>query len=279
MQAEIDGFIAENINVSQFIKLVKKHTDFEELTTPILNEFIERVIVHEGIGKGNERVQKIEIHFNFIGEFITPADFITSHDIEEERRQAEVQAEKAKRKQKSLKAIAEKSKQKNRDFTARKKAGLLTPDEVKADKERRAKINEQYRKNRAKRKAEEPPKPPKPLSKHAILKRHYAGLPLTDEQYAVYRAWQDKKTAQARARRHRLKAEQPPKPPRILQKDVVEKYKAGIKLTAEESKVYNRYSEKEKARNKRNNEKRVYNHEKQREYMRMYRQKKAKKTA
>jgi hypothetical protein len=71
----------------------------------------------------------------------------------------------------------------------------------------------------------------------------------------------------------------PPKPPRILQKDVVEKYKAGIELTAEESEVYNRYDEKTKARNKRNNDKRVHNPEKQREYMREYRQKKAKKTA
>jgi hypothetical protein len=43
--------------------------------------------------------------------------------------------------------------------------------------------------------------------------------------------------------------------------------------------VYNRYDEKTKARNKRNNDKRVHNSEKQREYMREYRQKKAKKTA
>jgi len=248
LQTELDGFISENINVDKFIKLVKKHTDFAELTTPLLNEFVERVVVHEGIGKGKERVQKIEIHFNFIGEFITPADFITPYEIEEERRQAEEQAEKAKRKQKSLKITSEKSRQKQRDFTARKKAGLLTPDEIEFDKKRRAKINEHNRAEYAKRKAAEPPKPPKPLSRNAILKRHYAGLPLTDEEFAVYRTWQDKKTEQARARRHRIKAEQPPKPPREkkpTKKEIISaivvKVKADITLTPEEQEIYQAY--------------------------------------
>jgi len=114
MQAEIDGFIAENINVDKFIKLVKRHTDFEELTTPILNEFIERVIVHEGIGKGNERVQKIEIHFNFIGEFVTPADFVTPYEIEEQKQQAKEQVEKQKR----LKKITQSNRRKEQAETA-----------------------------------------------------------------------------------------------------------------------------------------------------------------
>ena len=43
--------------------------------------------------------------------------------------------------------------------------------------------------------------------KNEIIKRKYAGLPLTDEEYAIYRAWQEKKPEQARERRHRLKAE------------------------------------------------------------------------
>ncbi len=34
----------------QFIQLVKCYTDFSELTTSMLNEFIEKVIVHEGEG-------------------------------------------------------------------------------------------------------------------------------------------------------------------------------------------------------------------------------------
>jgi hypothetical protein len=45
-----------------------------------------------------------------------------------------------------------------------------------------------------KRKAAEPPKPHKPLSQNEIIKRKYAGLPLNDEEYAIYRAWQGKKT-------------------------------------------------------------------------------------
>jgi len=276
MQAELDGIATENINVDKFIKLVKKHTDFAELTTPQLNEFVEKIIVHEGVGKGKERVQKIEIHFNFIGEFVTPADFVTPYEIEEQKRQAKEQAEHNKDLAKRRKATAEKSKQKQRDFTARKRAGQLTPEEVKTDEERRAKQNEY---NKAYWKKKQAEKPPKPLTKNQIIKRHYEGLPLTDEEHAVYRKWQDKKNEQARERLIKKKAEMPPKPQRILQKDVVEKYKAGIELTAEESEVYNRYDEKTKERNKRNNDKRISNPEKQREYMREYRQKKAKKTA
>jgi hypothetical protein len=106
---------------------------------------------------------------------------------------------------------------------------------------------------------------------------------LTDEEFAVYRAWQDKKTEQAKARRHRIKAETPPKPPRILQKDVVDKFKAGGTLTAEEQEVYNHYIERTKTANKRNNDKKQNNpdfKESQREYNREYKlKKKAEKSA
>jgi len=202
MQIELDVFNAENINVDKFIKLVKKHTDFTELTTTLLNEFVEKIIIHEGSGKGNERTQKIAIHFNFIGEFLTPADFVTPYEIEEQKQQEKERAEHEKDLAKRRKATAEKSKQKQRDFTARKKAGKLTPEEVKADEERRAKRNEYNREHWKKRQAE---KPPKPLSQHAIIKRHYEGLPLTDEEYAIYRAWQDKRTAQNKEWRYKQK--------------------------------------------------------------------------
>ena len=48
---------------------MKRYTDFSELTTPMLNEFIEKVIVHEGEGRGNDRRQRIDIYLNFIGAF------------------------------------------------------------------------------------------------------------------------------------------------------------------------------------------------------------------
>jgi hypothetical protein len=49
---------------------VKRYETFSELTVPMLNEFVERIIVHERDRKGAiDSSQRVEIHFNFIGEF------------------------------------------------------------------------------------------------------------------------------------------------------------------------------------------------------------------
>ena len=51
-QRQIESWNADKLKTDQFIQLVKRYTDFSELTTPMLNEFIEKVIVHEGEGRG-----------------------------------------------------------------------------------------------------------------------------------------------------------------------------------------------------------------------------------
>ena len=52
----------------------------------MLNEFIEKVMVYEGKGRGNDRRQRIDIHMNFIGAFEVPAEIITPMELEEQRR-------------------------------------------------------------------------------------------------------------------------------------------------------------------------------------------------
>ena len=44
----------------------------DELTAPMLNEFIEKVVVHEADKSTGERRQKVDIYFNFIGCFVPP---------------------------------------------------------------------------------------------------------------------------------------------------------------------------------------------------------------
>lgn len=39
-------FEKDTANVEQFLELAKKYTDFTELTTVMINEFIEKIIVH-----------------------------------------------------------------------------------------------------------------------------------------------------------------------------------------------------------------------------------------
>jgi len=80
-------------DMESFITLAKKYADFEELTPLMVSEFIDKIIVHESNGiRGFGRKQKIEIYFNFIGQFIPP---IPEEEIREEaEKQAAIQAEK-----------------------------------------------------------------------------------------------------------------------------------------------------------------------------------------
>ena len=81
-QRQIENWNADKLKTDQFIQLVKRYTDFSELTTPMLNEFIEKVIVHEGEGRGNDRRQRIDIYLNFIGAFEVPAHIVTPAEVE-----------------------------------------------------------------------------------------------------------------------------------------------------------------------------------------------------
>ena len=108
----------------------------------------------------------------------------------------------------------------------------------------------------AKRQAALPPKPPKPLSQNAIIKRKSEELPLTPEELEIYEAWKKKRTDQHRERRHRIKASEPPKLQKPTQKSALEKSNAGLPLTPEEQELYNRYWERRRGYNKEQYEKR-----------------------
>ena len=69
LQSKIDDFNADSVKTDKFVRLVKRYTDITELTTPMLNEFVEKVVVHEADKSTGERFQKVDIYFNFIGQF------------------------------------------------------------------------------------------------------------------------------------------------------------------------------------------------------------------
>ena len=80
LQEELDSYKAEQTqyendrkSAARFLKLVARYSNAEEMTTLMLNEFVEKIIVHERDRKGSaDTTQKIEIYFNFIGEYIPP---------------------------------------------------------------------------------------------------------------------------------------------------------------------------------------------------------------
>lgn len=55
-------------NVEQFVPLIQKYTDIQELTPYILNELIEKIIVHEKkVDEDGSKSQLVEIHYKFVG--------------------------------------------------------------------------------------------------------------------------------------------------------------------------------------------------------------------
>ena len=57
-------FEEDSIRADKFIALVKKYTDFSELTTQMINEFVDKILVHEGKWDNYERTQEVEIYLN-----------------------------------------------------------------------------------------------------------------------------------------------------------------------------------------------------------------------
>jgi hypothetical protein len=85
LQTAIDDWEADSVRADKFIDLAQKYTEFPELTPQILNSFVDRVYVHEADKSSGKRIQKIEIHFNFIGNFNLPQELIAEPETEPPR--------------------------------------------------------------------------------------------------------------------------------------------------------------------------------------------------
>ena len=110
------------VQIDKFVRLVKKYRDFEEQTTPMLNDFIEKVVIHEAEGgRTKDRTQQVGIYFNFIGNFVLPLseDEVQALQSEEARRAEEI----AERKRKSSKKYTQKRNQKRAEIKAKAEAG------------------------------------------------------------------------------------------------------------------------------------------------------------
>ncbi|MCD7803126.1 MAG: recombinase family protein [Clostridiales bacterium] len=86
-EEQLAAFEEDTDRVKQFLALAKKYTDFSELTTPMINEFVDKIIVHAPEKIDGDRVQEVEIYLNFIGRCELPAPELTP---EEARRQEQL---------------------------------------------------------------------------------------------------------------------------------------------------------------------------------------------
>ena len=63
------------------MKLINRYENFDELTNTMINEFVEKIIVHERDRKGSQiSKQKIEIYFNFIRNYEPPKEELTEEE-------------------------------------------------------------------------------------------------------------------------------------------------------------------------------------------------------
>ena len=72
IQAEIEANEKHKNSASRFLSIVKKYTDIQELTPNVLNELVEKIVVHHGQGLGKSRTQQLDIYYNFIGKLDSP---------------------------------------------------------------------------------------------------------------------------------------------------------------------------------------------------------------
>ena len=87
IEASIHEIQQESENGQQFVRLVQKYRDLTEIDQTALNEFIDKVVVHEATGgRTADRSQQIDIYFNFIGQFMV-------EDTEEELLMQEKEAQ------------------------------------------------------------------------------------------------------------------------------------------------------------------------------------------
>lgn len=112
LQTGLDRYDADSVRADRFLELVKRYTDFSELTTPMLNEFIEKVVVHEADKSTGDRVQKVDIYLNFIGAFTVPKMEAALTAEQEAREQRKLQARNREREQNRLRMQRYRARQK-----------------------------------------------------------------------------------------------------------------------------------------------------------------------
>ena len=74
-----------NNDLDSFYALVDRYTSFEKLTTAMLNEFVDKVLVHKAEKIDGRRVQKVEIYLNFVGVVDFPEPEKTPEELEQEK--------------------------------------------------------------------------------------------------------------------------------------------------------------------------------------------------
>ncbi|MFI3163902.1 MAG: recombinase family protein [Bacillota bacterium] len=83
----VSAFESGKNGAKQFVDLMSKYDTFDNLTIKMINEFVEKIIVHERDRKGSQdTTQSIDIYFNFIGQFELESKPMTDEELAEQKK-------------------------------------------------------------------------------------------------------------------------------------------------------------------------------------------------
>ena len=93
LEKAVSDYEKHEKDADRFIALIEKYQNFDKLTVAMLNEFVEKILVHERDRRGSiQTTQEVEIYFNFVGKFVPPAFGeveLTPEELEEIRKREE----------------------------------------------------------------------------------------------------------------------------------------------------------------------------------------------
>lgn len=147
LQVNAEASTEKKADPEKFLALVRKYQDCEELTDAMLYDFIEKVVVHAPTGSRTiYKQQKIDIYFNFIGNYLPPEP-----EISEEERRAAIDEQQAQRKRENQRRSDER--RKARIAALKEAADAGDPEAAAEYEEYLQKKREQSRRQREKLKA------------------------------------------------------------------------------------------------------------------------------
>lgn len=89
-EQRIAQFKVDSSSADRFLEIARRYTDFSQLTTPMLNSFVEKIVVYESEKIDGERTQMVDVYLRFIGKVELPQQVLTADEAaEEEKRKAQ----------------------------------------------------------------------------------------------------------------------------------------------------------------------------------------------
>jgi hypothetical protein len=109
---QVEDYNNDGTRADRFIELVRGYTSFDELSTQMLNEFVDKVLIHERDKASRRAPRKMDIYLRFVGNITIPIDEI---EVSEELSAEELEKRERRR---------QRANERCREYRARKKERL-----------------------------------------------------------------------------------------------------------------------------------------------------------